>query len=479
MTSSIVPQTPGEPGRLDDPRRAEAPEAALREYGSAAAGLNWIVPERAREAERERREILAAIGERALVGCGGAKLDCKNLSPGCQVCARAEWSCLFISGLCNAACFFCPTSQDEQGTPMTAGIEFPDAGDYADYLRVFGFTGASISGGEPLLNPRDCVRFLKTIRARLGDGVHLWLYTNGKLVTRDALAALRDAGLDEIRFNIAATGLNLDAARRAVGTIPTVTIEIPAVPEMEPALRRSIVAMYEAGIDHLNLHQLRLTRHNLPHLAGRPYTFLPGASGTVLESELTALRLLLWTLDEEIGLPVNYCSFAYRHRNFGYAARARGIPFARKNYEDSTATGYLRQVTVEAAPEALAAWIEALEREGHPGERWSLVRQGSRLEIPAGLLSLGTFVPDFVSVTYHQCQVLPAMTYKRMFVEVPLNANRSLFVERAPACGPIVLDADQAKALGRFARGEESAAGELPAAIRPYEVPETGLSPYE
>ena len=49
------------------------------------------------------------------------------------------------------------------------------------------------------------IRFISAIKNRFGEDVHLWMYTNGKLVTPAILRALQKAGLDEIRFNIYAS----------------------------------------------------------------------------------------------------------------------------------------------------------------------------------------------------------------------------------------------------------------------------------
>ena len=102
--------------------------------------------------------------------------------------------------------------------------------------------------------------------------MHVWLYTNGTRVDRDILLRLRDAGLDEIRFDIGATGYRLDKLRLAVGHIPTVTVEIPAIAEEKALMQAKMVEMAEAGVNYLNLHQLRLTPYNFERLAPRGYT---------------------------------------------------------------------------------------------------------------------------------------------------------------------------------------------------------------
>ena len=82
------------------------------------------------------------------------------------------------------------------------------------------------------------------------------------------------AGIDELRFNIADDDYDLGPVRDAKWIIPRVTIEIPAIPEDEDRLRRILPDMAALGLDHLNLHQLMVTGGNAPQLAARGYTFL-------------------------------------------------------------------------------------------------------------------------------------------------------------------------------------------------------------
>ena len=190
-------------------------EGNRREYGEGYGRLHFPVPAEAARAQERRRDLLEALAERVAFGCDGPKLDCTALAPGCRICAEGGWSCLFISGRCNCRCFYCPTSQEEIGVPATNTVEFRTPADYVAYLERFGFSGASISGGEPLLTPRRTLAFVSAVKRRFGAAMHLWLYTNGTLADAGALAQLRDAGLDEIRFDIGAVGYRLDGLRRA------------------------------------------------------------------------------------------------------------------------------------------------------------------------------------------------------------------------------------------------------------------------
>jgi len=239
------------------------------EYGDHARSLRWVDPAQAAAAETRRAETLAALAERITQACKQTKPHYGPLSPGCRICSQGQWSCLFINGRCNCRCFYCPTVQDDTGVPTTNLLTFPAPETYAEYAHRFGFNGVSISGGEPLLTYERAVAYLQAVRRKMGAAPHLWLYTNGTLVTAEKLTGLKAAGLNEIRFDISAVDYSLEKARLAADHIACVTVEIPAIPEDAQRLADLLPALSDAGVRHLNLHQLRLTPHNRPHLAQR------------------------------------------------------------------------------------------------------------------------------------------------------------------------------------------------------------------
>jgi pyruvate formate-lyase activating enzyme-like uncharacterized protein len=84
------------------------------------------------------------------------------------------------------------------------------------------------------------------------------VYTNGLAVDRNKLEELAAAGMDEIRFNIAATGYLSDSIWKKIKIarelFPYVTIEIPSIKNDYESLARAVRFMEETGIDYLNLH---------------------------------------------------------------------------------------------------------------------------------------------------------------------------------------------------------------------------------
>lgn len=432
-----------------------------QEYGDRYNELRFISPDEAEAASTRRRQLLDALEGRALTGYGGTKLDCSDLSPGCRICAEGGWSCLFINGRCNVRCFYCPTAQDEIGLPTTNTVEFRTPADYVAYLERFGFSGASISGGEPFLTFQRTLAFVTAIKKRFGTAMHVWLYTNGTLADSDKLGRLSDAGLDEIRFDIGATGYRLDKLRLAAGIIPTVTVEIPAIPEDLPLLKQKMLEMAEAGVGHLNLHQLRLTPYNFDRVVARGYRFLHGEKVTVLDSELAALELLEYAIDHKIGLPVNYCSFVFKNLYQGSAARRRNAAFLIKPFESLTLNGFIRSLTLLSNPETLSRQVEIFRQQCGGAEKWALSSSRDRLTFHPSLWPLVDLSDSRLLVGYAACRQLPRVSYQNPFLTVKVSERQQVIVERAKSIQDVQLSGSEAELFYRIFLGNQHPPSDL------------------
>lgn len=415
-----LPPSPYVQPCLNEGLKQQLIESNRREYGRLYDLLKFATPEQLAIASAERKELLHWLEQRACFGYAGTKVNCTGLSPGCRRCGDGGWSCLFVNGRCNGRCFYCPTAQDDDGPPVTNGLVFNSPEDYAAYVVALGLSGVSISGGEPLMTPDLTLSYLSAVRKRCGDDVHLWLYTNGTLLTADLCSRLRDAGLNEIRFDLGAVRYNLKKLRLAVGCIETVTVEIPAVPEDEEMLKLKMVEMSEAGVDHLNLHQMRLTPYNFGPLTERGYTFLHGEKVTVLESELCALRMVRFGLDQGLPLPVNYCSFPYKRRFQHAAARRRAALTVCVSGEIVTEPGYLRTLSA-------------------------------------------------TGVRYCEAVLLQNPSYRYPFEKIVLETGRALYLERRPLTPELELTDAERTSLE---------AGQPPERVVRFERIESGLAEY-
>ncbi|MBI2899276.1 MAG: radical SAM protein [Planctomycetes bacterium] len=193
-----------------------------------------------------------------------AKPRGKDLSPGCRACKGASWICVLIGYGCNLDCRFCTQvdSHDDAMDPWACGGDgsIRTIEDIERVAEVVPVTGLSYSGGEPL---QYLDRVLEWARhfARTRPDVYQWIYTNGLLVTEENASRLADAGIREIRFNLAATDYSrkvldrMEAARRRVERL---CVEVPVMHWQLQGLLRTLPILDDLGVDFLNLHELRL-----------------------------------------------------------------------------------------------------------------------------------------------------------------------------------------------------------------------------
>lgn len=193
-----------------------------------------------------------------VIEAGGETVRLGELSPGCQACKDGTWDCVFLTHQCNLACAFCynPQSIAQEAAGSVFG-NTPEA-ILANYQRTR-MDGVGFTGGEPFLQPEKLFAWLEAFKTEGTERYH-WVYTNGLLVQEAHLSRLAELGLDEIRFNVAASGYDhsavLETLRLASRYLPRVTIEIPAIPEHAEQVLGMLPVWSAAGVRHLNLHEL-------------------------------------------------------------------------------------------------------------------------------------------------------------------------------------------------------------------------------
>jgi len=446
-------------------------EGNRKEYGNQYDTLQWVGYYEGMEMENQRAQLLESLEDAIQWEFHNTKTDATRLSPGCRLCGQGQWSCLFINGKCNCNCFYCPTSQNDISLPETQTLTFDDPMTYVAYIKKFGFKGISFSGGEPFLTFDRVRNFLTVIRRELPADIYVWMYTNGTRVTREHLEELRDLGLNEIRYDIGATDYNLKPVKQAIGIIPTVTVEIPAVPDELETLKQCVKELAEAGLSHMNLHQMRLTPYNLPRLSERGYTFAHGARVTVPASEMAALEILRFTKENHIDLPINYCSFVFKNRFQKSGLRKKIAPFAVTGHDQVTENGYIRHLWAPLTPEleALAVSVNA----GIDRDKQQLVFDFEAIETLRPQLTT-------IHVSYTDVRFNSHAKETDQMIAVPLNEQRTLYIETANVTGTLTLPAKHFDLFGRITRNEASldevADDEMLFNMWQYECIEKGLS---
>lgn len=268
-----------------------------------------------RHVDRAREEI-----DNLHIEDGGEVLYLGDLSPGCRACKEGTWDCLFITMTCNLDCDFC-CSPHNIHTDFSGSAFGRTPAEIATNYAQSHINGISFSGGEPLLKPERVLEWLAFFKQHLPGG-YFWLYTNGLLAEEGLLRRLGDLGLDEIRFNTAATGYDHPAVMHNIATaaryIPHVTVEVPAIPTHTEKLLNSLPIWAGCGVRYLNLHELMLEPgSNAADLPGpRQEILLPDRHRAVVHPHSRALTLTVMRHVQKLGLAlaVNDCSLQSKLR---------------------------------------------------------------------------------------------------------------------------------------------------------------------
>jgi hypothetical protein len=174
---------------------------------------------------------------------------------------------------CNAQCPFCFLHTHQDDEPPEDEIYNRQALMKEFHRRVDELEGVSLTGGEPLLYLPELKTAVSEMRRHKHD-LHFWVYTNGILADEGHLRVLHDLGIEEIRFNLAATDYSekiLANLERARETFRYVVVEVPSYPKQKEKLLGCLEALSRIGIDQLNLQELMVTDTNVGNLEGDGY----------------------------------------------------------------------------------------------------------------------------------------------------------------------------------------------------------------
>ncbi len=254
------------------------------------------------------------------VEADGENIYLGALSPGCRTCKDGTWDCVFTTIQCNLNCGFCinphTIPQDYAGSAFGA-----TPAQIMDNYAQAHIIGVSFSGGEPFLDTEKLFEWAAEFKSRYPN-CYYWVYTNGLLASEQNLRRLGEIGIEEIRFNMAATGYNHPTVLQNVATaarfIPHVTVEIPAIPEHAPQVFESLSDWCAAGVQFLNLHELMCEQGtNAATMKGpRLDVALEDGHSTIINPESRKLTLAVMekVQNENLPLSVNDCSLQSKIR---------------------------------------------------------------------------------------------------------------------------------------------------------------------
>jgi pyruvate formate-lyase activating enzyme-like uncharacterized protein len=234
------------------------------------------------------------------------------LVPGCEICTRMAHMSFQIGFRCNADCPFCflhsyradTPDEDEKYNRQALLKEF--------HRRKDELEGVSLTGGEPLLYLPELEASVSEMQ-RAKPGLHFWVYTNGILADDEHLGVLRDLGIGELRFNLAAVNYDekiLENLERAREMFEYVVVEVPSYPKQKDNLMGCLGELDRIGIDQLNLQELLVTDANVHRLEGEGYQsgLLFATKFFLYGSRRMTYEVMQHCVNERYSFTVNDCS---------------------------------------------------------------------------------------------------------------------------------------------------------------------------
>ena len=241
--------------------------------------------------------------------------DESKFSLGCRSCLTGTGlSAIRKTNKCNLQCRFCydfgqMDCQPPVGEGMweIGGTKFREE-DLRMLLAVSNRpTGVSYVYLEPFM---EIEKYYGVIRIFREAGIHQHMYTNGTLCTEENLRALGEAGLDELRFNLGASGCSdrvIENIRTAKKYIPYVGIETPITPELYERFMEKKDAILSTGVDFMNCAELHLNPNNIENYWGENfYMCRHGYLSPVWSHELT-LKMMKQADEEKWPLLLHDC----------------------------------------------------------------------------------------------------------------------------------------------------------------------------
>jgi len=205
-----------------------------------------------------------------------------RLSSGCKLCFEGAKLVLFITGLCQRSCWYCPLSAQRKDTDVIFANEhrITSPEDMLAVARKMSALGTGITGGEPFLVPERLVAYATALKNTFGTDHQIHLYS-GMAPERDDL--VRVSGLvDEIRLHppheewesIRKSRYHLSVkTARELGF--DIGIEVPSLPGIEAFL--DIID----DLDFLNINELEWGESNAGQMRERGYQLRGDVSNAV------------------------------------------------------------------------------------------------------------------------------------------------------------------------------------------------------
>jgi pyruvate formate-lyase activating enzyme-like uncharacterized protein len=219
---------------------------------------------------------------------------------------------------CNTHCDFCflPTYMAEK--TMDSEVYHRQSSMKQFHRCKHELAGIAITGGEPLLYVSELEKVVSEMKEAKSD-LHFWIYTNGILADEQRLVSIRELGIREIRFNLAANNYDektLSKVELARDIFEYIVVEVPSYPRQKDRLIKCLPSLNRIRIDQLNLQELLITQANMNSLEGEGYQsgMLFLTKYFLYGSRKMSIEVMQYCADMHFSFTVNECSASWLGR---------------------------------------------------------------------------------------------------------------------------------------------------------------------
>jgi len=300
-----------------------------------------------------------------------------NLPTGCALCEAGTKLVLFITGVCHYKCFYCPISEEKRMSSLAWANERKlDPSDeaaalrgLADEVRSIGAKGTGITGGDPLYDPERTLRYIRFLKQEFGAKHHIHLYTQIPFDVK-RLAALQEAGLDELRFHPPDetwaqpdlwpqyTRLWLEAKRMEDAGLWDVGFEIPCIPGSQEQMSGLVSWLDKHAFRFINVNEMEFSETNYAQLLSNGYRIKDDETSRAMDSEEVAREVMRRHQNAKIS--IHFCSSPFKDRVQLRQRLTRQAARTAKPYEVATEDGTLVRGVIECPdPTGMVGEIKA------------------------------------------------------------------------------------------------------------------------
>ena len=226
-----------------------------------------------------------------------------KLAKGCRLCIKVKKSVLFVTGLCNINCYYCPVSNEKKNKDISYINErkIEKKEDILEEVKACVSKGVSFTGGDPLLKINKCLEYAKLIKEEDSKShIHLYTGTTDKKINN--LKKL-EGYVDEVRFHVK-NEKEVEALKNILDMDFNFGIEIPSIPSEFERISKIIKSASSSGFSFINLNEFEYTETNWDNLSKRGFNF---DNDTSMVEGSKDLSIHLLEEHQDLPISIHFC----------------------------------------------------------------------------------------------------------------------------------------------------------------------------